>query len=890
MATLKIKSSNYKKDMSLDMLQDNYINCVNLNIYDAKSTENVVASANINTITLDNENTAIDGKDVSGKFNLPLSSTTLTTKINEDSIGNVYVLKGSFPNMQLSNQTRSIGFISAIFGTVNNTFNLNEPVTSAYIKYTLHGHTWDVKPESITIDDFTNMPSEIISDQTRSGYNTKTAYQFINAHYDNKNISEWVGDSFHKKYSAGNFLLNPWFTDDIKIDDNVPESTKDYKLSIEKNKMNPTGNVACVWTGASSYYYNNGTSENTNTLATPANATALTHNPGPRFNLWYSWFGNTKNETSGYQYNGSPYENQLHYAWPSSFGLFNAYSYEDINIPNKPWVYFDSRIYTTKKYCSITSRLTQVNDRKYEASVYLPARVTQLSCSSNNWVDKTGNVVAKELIDACCFIDHLDYVTLDLVALDYLGQNSDYNYILNDNGTDVIEGTNEHIFTFETNELTKANSTYTNENNETVTWQSWAVPYILQKYKKGRFTASVTVSAKFALENNIQIGTKCYIHNIDGSIVKKNQTDEVTYTYSFVSETFDNMCSIAQTSSTKGPQGLVLTPSEPSATLNSSYNNGASASDTLARFDIFGISKNGKVKTNLGKGTKIEFDETNKLFNIYTGSNIIITHTYVEYDALNYYIVISDSWGALIQANKRQQGEVDYLYGTYVNREQLMSHFTMTAMAQSSTVLYNCMFEVQGIQKVFKNSAFEYQLKLLEADTTNNVKVTFVVPDKLEGNIEYILARERPIFSIKGPVANDNVYASNSLVVNDDGTILEVYVTYVDNSYIIFRTVEDGGSYGVLSEAQVSGLSIDYEHSVIKVYQKQNNMQILYKSISFDDYQFGKNLFTFEFKNAVTGINYKVRVDNHTVDAYTTDKEKIKYFAHQFNGYIENNE
>ena len=94
MATLRIKSSNYKKDMSLDMLQDNYINCVNLNIYDAKSTENVVASANINTITLDNENTAIDGKDVSGKFNLPLSSTTLTTKINEDSIGNVYVLKG----------------------------------------------------------------------------------------------------------------------------------------------------------------------------------------------------------------------------------------------------------------------------------------------------------------------------------------------------------------------------------------------------------------------------------------------------------------------------------------------------------------------------------------------------------------------------------------------------------------------------------------------------------------------------------------------------------------------------------------------------------------------------------------------------------------------------
>ena len=195
--------------MSLDMLQDNYINCVNLNIYDAKAAENVVASANVNTITLDSENTAIDGKDVSGKFNLPLSSDTLTTKINEDSIGNVYVLKGSFPNMQLSNQTRSIGFISAIFGTVNNTFNLNEPVTSAYIKYTLHGHTWDVKPESITIDDFTNMPSEIIRDDTRSGYNTKTAYQFINAHYDSENISEWVGDSFHKKYSAGNFLLNP---------------------------------------------------------------------------------------------------------------------------------------------------------------------------------------------------------------------------------------------------------------------------------------------------------------------------------------------------------------------------------------------------------------------------------------------------------------------------------------------------------------------------------------------------------------------------------------------------------------------------------------------------------------------------------------------------------
>ena len=176
MATLRIKSSNYKKDMSLDMLQDNYINCVNLNIYDAKATQNVVASANINTITLDSENTATDGKDVSGKYNLPLSLATLTTKINEDSIGNVYVLKGSFPNMHLSNQTRSIGFISAIFGTVNNTFNLNEPVTSAYIKYTLHGHTWDVKPESITIDDFTNMPGEIVSDATRSGYNTKTAY------------------------------------------------------------------------------------------------------------------------------------------------------------------------------------------------------------------------------------------------------------------------------------------------------------------------------------------------------------------------------------------------------------------------------------------------------------------------------------------------------------------------------------------------------------------------------------------------------------------------------------------------------------------------------------------------------------------------------------------
>ena len=513
-----------------------------------------------------------------------------------------------------------------------------------------------------------------------------------------------------------------------------------------------------------------------------------------------------------------------------------------------------------------------------------------MSCSSNNWVDKTGNVVAKELIDACCFIDHLDYVTLDLVALDYLGQNSDYNYILNADGTDVIEGTNEHIFTFETNELIKANSTYTNENNETVTWQSWAVPYILQKYKKGRFTASVTVSAKFALENNIQIGTKCYIHNIDGSIVKKNQTDEVTYTYSFVSETFDNMCSIAQLSSTKGPQGLVLTPSKSAATLNSSYDNGAPASNTLMKFDIFGISKNGKVKTNLGKGTKIEFDETNKLFNIYMGSNIIITHTYVEYDSLDYYIVISDSWGAFAQAYRRQQGEVDYLYGTYVNREQLMSHFTVVAMAQSSAVLYNCMFEVQGIQKVFKNSVFEYQLKLLEADTTNNVKVTFVVPDKLEGNIEYILARERPIFSIKGPVANDNVYASNSLIVNDDGTLLEAYVTYVDNSYIIFRTVEDGGSYGVLSEAQVSGLSIDYEHSVIKVYQKQNNTQILYKSISFSDYQFGENLFTFEFKNAVTSVNYKERVDNSVIEVQTADKEKIKYFAHQFNGYIENNE
>ena len=67
-------------------------------------------------------------------------------------------------------------------------------------------------------------------------------------------------------------------------------------------------------------------------------------------------------------------------------------------------------------------------------------------------------------------------------------------------------------------------------------------------------------------------------------------------------------------------------------------------------------------------------------------------------------------------------------------------------------------------------------------------------------------------------------------------------------------------------------------------------MQILYKSVSFDDYQFGENLFTFEFKNAVTGVNYKVRVDNRVIGGYTTDKEKIKYFAHQFSGYIENNE
>ena len=67
-------------------------------------------------------------------------------------------------------------------------------------------------------------------------------------------------------------------------------------------------------------------------------------------------------------------------------------------------------------------------------------------------------------------------------------------------------------------------------------------------------------------------------------------------------------------------------------------------------------------------------------------------------------------------------------------------------------------------------------------------------------------------------------------------------------------------------------------------------MQILYKSVSFNDYQFGKNLFTFEFKNDVTRINYKVRVGNRVIDGYTSDKEKIKYFAHQFNGYIENNE
>ena len=184
---------------------------------------------------------------------------------------------------------------------------------------------------------------------------------------------------------------------------------------------------------------------------------------------------------------------------------------------------------------------------------------------------------------------------------------------------------------------------------------------------------------------------------------------------------------------------------------------------------------------------------------------------------------------------------------------------------------------------------FEYQLKLLEADTTD-VKAVFAVPDKLAGNVEYILARERPIFSIKGPVANNDVYASNSLLVNDDGTLLEVHVTYVDNSYIIFRTVEDGGSYGVLSEAHASGLSIDYEHSVIKVYQKQNDTQILYKSVSFDDYQFGENLFTFEFKNDVTYISYKVRVDNSVIEVQTADKEKAEYFAHQFNGYIENNE
>ena len=66
MSVLRIKSSSYKKDMSLDMLQDNYINCVNLNIYDAKADETVAASVNLNVITLDSENTADNAKDVSG--------------------------------------------------------------------------------------------------------------------------------------------------------------------------------------------------------------------------------------------------------------------------------------------------------------------------------------------------------------------------------------------------------------------------------------------------------------------------------------------------------------------------------------------------------------------------------------------------------------------------------------------------------------------------------------------------------------------------------------------------------------------------------------------------------------------------------------------------------
>ena len=206
--------------------------------------------------------------------------------------------------------------------------------------------------------------------------------------------------------------------------------------------------------------------------------------------------------TSWNTYNISGKIRQGPYTWYAQSGSGDP---QDHFIPMIPsWRY--------SFYCNVT-RIDALN---YRVDYELPVRYFQAAAAK-----AVGSFIHTTEIrrDSYAFKDVISQITITLTADTLDDSSSDLSYSLDDSDNLTTNVINEHPLSFDRNELITLDAKWGSD-----TWITAMPKYILTEYKNGKHVISCTVSAEWALLNNIHINTQLKVRRQDGAYITRSET------------------------------------------------------------------------------------------------------------------------------------------------------------------------------------------------------------------------------------------------------------------------------------------------------------------------------------------------------------------------------
>lgn len=210
-------------------------------------------------------------------------------------------------------------------------------------------------------------------------------------------------------------------------------------------------------------------------------------------------------------------------AWAPQYASWNTYGVTD-KIRQGPYTYTPESMQPNSiaersiplvpswKY-SFYCNVIKINDVTFQVDYELPVRYFQAAAAR-----AVGPVVHTDEWDrdSYAFKDVVSQITITLTADTFNSSDSEISYSLDGAGKLTTNVLNDYPLIFARNEFITLNTKWNEEP-----WITAMPEYLLTKYKNGKYIVRCTVTAKWALVNNIHINTQLKVRQQDGTYITR---------------------------------------------------------------------------------------------------------------------------------------------------------------------------------------------------------------------------------------------------------------------------------------------------------------------------------------------------------------------------------